>query len=65
LIQLPQPAAKVIRKIVRQFEKAGTGALETGQLWKTIDEPNALDALRQGGQPAELLRKTKETLFAA
>ena len=65
LIQLPQPTAKVIRKIVQQFEKAGTGALETGQLWKTIDEPKALEALRQGGQPAELLRLTKQTLFAA
>ena len=27
LIPLPQPTAKVIRKIVKQFEKAGTGAL--------------------------------------
>jgi hypothetical protein len=54
LIQLPQPTAKVIRKIVQQFEKAGTGALETGQLWKTIGEPNALDALRHGGPPVEL-----------
>ncbi len=65
LIHLPQPTAKVIRKIVKQFEKAGTGALETGQLWSTIGEPNALATLRQGGKPAELLRKTKETLFAA
>jgi type I restriction enzyme R subunit len=65
LTQLPQPTAKVIRKIVKQFEKAGTGALETGQLWSTIGEPNALAALRQGGQPADLLRMTKETLFAA
>jgi len=55
----------VIRRIVNQFEKAGTGALETGQLWSTIGEPNALATLRQGGQPAELLRLTKETLFAA
>jgi type I restriction enzyme R subunit len=65
LTQLPQPTAKVIRKIVKQFEKAGTGALETGQLWSTIGEPNALATLRQGGQPADLLRMTKETLFAA
>jgi type I site-specific restriction endonuclease len=57
LIQLPQPTAKVIRKIVKQFETAGTGALETGQLWKTIDEPNAIETLRQGGQPAALLRE--------
>jgi type I restriction enzyme R subunit len=65
LVQLPKPAAKVIRKIVKQFEQAGTGALETGQLWQTIGEPAAIESLRQGGPPAELLRKTKETLFAA
>jgi type I restriction enzyme R subunit len=65
LIHLPQPAAALIRKIVKQFEKAGTDALETGQLWNTIGEPNALATLRQAGQPAELLRLTKETLFAA
>ncbi len=65
LIRLPQPTAKVIRKIVKQFEQAGTNALETPQLWKTIDEPKAIDSLAKGGEPAHLLRKTKETLFAA
>jgi len=67
LIQLPQPTAKVIRAIVRQFERAGTNALEATELWRTpeIRELKGLDALKRGGQPAELLRKTKETLFAA
>ncbi|HEX9048080.1 MAG TPA: DEAD/DEAH box helicase family protein, partial [Verrucomicrobiae bacterium] len=31
--QLPPPAANVIRAIARQFERAGTEALETDQLW--------------------------------
>jgi type I restriction enzyme R subunit len=67
LIQLPQPSAKVILAIVRQFERAGTTALEATELWRTpeIRDLKGLDALKQGGQPAELLRKTKETLFAA
>ncbi len=67
LVQLPQPTAKVIRAIVRQFERAGTSALEATELWRTpeIQELKGLDALKQGGQPADLLRKTKETLFAA
>ena len=67
LVQLPPLPAKVIRAIVRQFERAGTGALESGQLWQTpeIRELKGLDALRQGGPPGELLRQTKETLFAA
>ena len=67
LIRLPQPAAKVIRAIVRQFERAGTDALEAKELWRTpeIHELKGLSALRQGGAPSELLHKTKETLFAA
>jgi type I restriction enzyme R subunit len=67
LVKLPPPAAKVLRAIVRQFEKAGTGALEATELWRTpeVKELSGLKALKQGGKPAELLRKTKETLFAA
>jgi type I restriction enzyme, R subunit len=66
LIRLPQPTAKVIRAIVRQFERAGTSALEATELWRTpeIQELKGINALRQGGQPANLLRQTKETLFA-
>lgn len=67
LVKLPQPAAKVIRAIARQFARAGTEALDSDQLFQTgeVKEANGLAALKQGGNPAELLRKTKETLFAA
>ena len=65
LVQLPQPSAKVIRAIVKQFEKAGTAALESNELWQTLGVPNALRELKQGGSANELLRKTKETLFVA
>ena len=67
LIRLPQPTAKVIRAIVKQFERAGTAALEAGDLWRTpeIRALKGLQALKQGGQPDELIRKTKETLFVA
>lgn len=67
LIQLPQPTAKVIRAIVRQFENAGTDALEAKELWETpeIKQLRGLAALREGGSPAELMRRTKETLFVA
>ncbi|MEN9573392.1 MAG: Type restriction enzyme protein [Verrucomicrobiota bacterium] len=67
LVKLPQPAAKVIRAIARQFVRAGTEALDSDQLFQTgeVMEANGLAALRQGGNPAELLRQTKETLFAA
>lgn len=67
LIQLPQPSAKVIRAIVKQFERAGTAALEAKDLWRTpeIRELKGLQALKQGGPPDELICRTKETLFAA
>jgi hypothetical protein len=64
---LPQPSAKVIRAIVKQFERAGTAALEAKDLWRTpeIRELKGLQALKQGGPPDELIRKTKGTLFVA
>ena len=67
LIRLPQPTAKVIRAIVRQFERAGTAALEAKDLWRTpeIRALKGLQALKQGGSPDELIRKTKETIFVA
>jgi type I restriction enzyme, R subunit len=67
LIKLPQPSAKVIRAVVRQFEKAGTDGLEARELWQTpeIKQLRGLAALREGGNPADLMRKTKETLFVA
>lgn len=67
LVKLPQPTVKVIRAIARQFKKAGTDALETQELWNAgeVKDAKGLAALREGGNPAELLRKTKETLFAA
>lgn len=67
LTQLPPPAAKVIRAIARQFERAGTDALETDQLWSAgeVRAAKGLSALKQGGDPAKLLRQTKETLFDA
>jgi type I restriction enzyme R subunit len=63
LIKLPQPSVKVIRAIGRQFERDGTDALETDQLWSAgeVRAAKGLSALKQGGDPAKLLRQTKET----
>ena len=48
-------------------QRAGTESLETNELWQTPDirELNGIAALRQGGDPTELMRKLKETIFAA
>lgn len=67
LIHLPQPAVKVIRAIVKQFEKAGTESLETKELWQApeVKQAKGLSALAQGGDAAELMRSMKEELFVA
>ena len=67
LIRLPLPAARVIRAIARQFERGGTPALETTELWHTTDPDlkNGLRVLKAAGEPSELVQKTKEALFAA
>ncbi|HMF12876.1 MAG TPA: type I restriction-modification enzyme R subunit C-terminal domain-containing protein [Gemmataceae bacterium] len=67
LADLPEPAGRVIRAVARQFEKAGTEALETLELWNVdeVKREKGIAALRQGGDAAELMRKTKEEIFAA
>lgn len=67
LVRLPPPAAKVIRAIARQFERGGTSALETTELWHADDPDlkNGIRVLKQAGDPAELVFKTKEALFVA
>ena len=67
LIQLPPPAASVIRAIVRQFEKDGTPALHSPELFRTpeVKAAKGLKALQQAGNPQELLRQTRETIFVA
>ncbi len=68
LTQLPPPAAKVIRAIGRQFERAGTDALDSDQLWSAgeVYAAKGIEALKiGGGDPTALLRQTKETIFGA
>ena len=67
LANLPQPTGRVIRAVARQFEKAGTEALETNELWNVdeVKREKGIAALREGGDPVDLMRRTKETIFAA
>jgi type I restriction enzyme R subunit len=67
LHHLPQPTQKVIRAIARQFERGGTDAMDTNELFKTpeIRKAGGLKALKQGGDPTALLHKLKEEIFVA
>jgi type I restriction enzyme R subunit len=64
---LPPAAAATIKAIARQFERGGTESLENPQVFQTPDVKAAggLAALQAAGQPAELLRETKQRMFAA
>lgn len=67
LIQLPPQAATAIKAIAAQFAKAGTDGLENPQVFQTPEVVRAggLAALKSVGKPADVLRETKERMFAA
>ena len=67
LARLPAPTAATLRALTRQFARAGTDELENPGVLQTPDVVAAggLDALKLLGSAAEILRATKERLFAA
>lgn len=67
LADLPEKTAATLRALTRQFARAGTDELENPGVLQTPDVVAAggLDALKLLGSAAEILRATKERLFAA
>jgi type I restriction enzyme R subunit len=67
LSQMPNEAATLVRAIASQFGRAGTDGLENPQVFQTPEVMRAggLAALRTFGKPADVLRETKERMFAA
>jgi type I restriction enzyme R subunit len=64
---LPVATAATIKAIAGQFERGGTESLENRQIFQTpeVRAAGGLAALQAAGQPAELLRETKQRMFAA
>ncbi len=64
---LPQTACKTIRAIAGQFERGGTDELENPHIFQiaAVKKAGGLIALQAAGTPAQLLRQTKERMFAA
>lgn len=64
---IPSPARAVILGIVGQFEKSGTDALESKEVWRVpvIQEAGGLAVLRALGKPTDVLRDSKTRLFSA
>jgi type I restriction enzyme R subunit len=67
LASLPAPTAATLRALARQFGRAGTEELENPGVLKTpeVTAAGGLAALKLLGSAAEILRATKERLFAA
>ncbi len=67
LSSLPAPTSSTLKALAGQFARAGTDALENPQVFRTpeVVQAGGLDAPRALGQPADILRETKERLFAA
>ena len=60
-------ATATLKALAGQFARSGTDGLESPQVFDTPDVARAggLPALKAFGQPADILRQTKERLFAA
>jgi len=67
LEMLPDTAAATIEALAGQFAHEGTEGLENPQVFRLPDVAQAggLEALKGLGKPADVLRETKERMFAA
>jgi type I restriction enzyme, R subunit len=64
---LPEGTAATLRALASQFARGGIDGLENPQVFQTPEVVRAggLSALKALGKPADILRETKERLFAA
>jgi type I restriction enzyme R subunit len=64
---LPPKTAATIKAVASQFARGGTESLENPQIFQTAEVKAAggLAALQAAGQPVEVLRETKQRMFAA
>lgn len=66
LAGLPPKAAATIQALAAQFGRAGADGLENPLIFQTreVIRAGGLTALKTAGKPADLLRETKERMFA-
>ncbi|HEX9987502.1 MAG TPA: DEAD/DEAH box helicase family protein [Chloroflexia bacterium] len=67
LSAMPTPTASTVQAIASQFARSGTDALENPHIFSTpeVHTAGGLPALKALGKPADVLRETKERMFAA
>jgi type I restriction enzyme R subunit len=66
LAGLPAAAAATVRALASQFARAGIEGLENPQVFQTpeVVQAGGLAALKMVGKPADVLRETKQRMFA-
>jgi type I restriction enzyme R subunit len=64
LVFLPPEAAQTVTALAAQFAKSGVEALESPELFQipTVERAGGLRALRDAGNPADLIREMKMRL---
>jgi type I restriction enzyme R subunit len=67
LEQIPENAAAIVRAFAEQFARAGTEELERPEIFSlpAVRRAGGLAALKLVGRPVDVLRETKERMFAA
>ena len=67
LSTIPSDAAATVKAIASQFARGGTDGLENPKVFEVpeVARVGGLNALRSLGIPAEVVRETKERMFAA
>jgi type I restriction enzyme R subunit len=63
---LPSQTAQTLLALAGQFAKSGTEGLESTEVFQTpaVVRAGGLAAIREAGNPAELVKETKARLFA-
>lgn len=66
-MSLPPATAATLKALAAQFACTGTDGLENPQVFQTPEVVSAggLSALKILGKPSEILKETKERMFAA
>jgi type I restriction enzyme R subunit len=64
---IPSNAAATVRAIASQFARGGTDGLENPKVFEVpeVAKVGGLNALKSIGKPVDVLRETKERMFAA
>jgi len=67
LSAMPGPASTTLKAMAAQFARAGTDSLENPNIFQIpeVVQAGGLSALKQLGNPADILLRTKERMFAA